>query len=284
MKLKNTLFASLLTLFVTLALASCVKAQPSFDFVASGADTVSPEATREEEQKQKEPSVSAAIAEDPSEEDPSDAEYKYVAFTFDDGPHDTLTRKFVDKLAEYDGRGTFFVIGDRIDDKTAESLKYAIDNGNEIGIHAFTHKYIFNSCDEDTYSKEIKYTRNTIFSYVGVEPHLMRPPQGAMTAERVQASKYPIILWSVDSRDWVYKDRSSDDIAAENIDIIVENVVSQVKNGDIILMHEIYDNSYQAFSVIIELLYREGYRFVTVSELLGESIQSGIKYHSLVVN
>ena len=101
MKLKNTLFSSLLALFITLALTSCAKAEPSPDSVFFGADTVPSVTPQEEEQKVKEPSVSAAIT-----EKPTDTEYKYVAFTFDDGPHATLTRKFVDKLAEYDGRGT----------------------------------------------------------------------------------------------------------------------------------------------------------------------------------
>ena len=274
---KITLFTALLV--IALAITGCAKNVFSPESDSLGTDSALPEVTAEENQEQKEPAVSASVTE-PSEE----IEYKYVAFTFDDGPHAALTKKFVDKLTEYNGRGTFFIIGDRVNDITAESLKYAVEKGNEIAIHAFTHKYIFNSCDEKTYENEIKYTRNTIFSYVGVEPLLMRPPQGAMTAERVQTSKYPIILWSVDSRDWVHKDRSSEDIAAENIDIIVENVLSTVKNGDIILMHELYENSYQAFSVIIDTLYREGYRFVTVSELLGESIQSGTKYHSLVIN
>ena len=277
---KIILFTSLLV--ISLALTGCAKNAYGDDYHAADTDTAPLNSSDAEKEEVKEPSVSAAVTEAQTEYE--ETEYKYVAFTFDDGPHSTLTKKFVDKLAEYDGRGSFFVIGDRINDITAESLKYAVENGNEVGIHAFTHKHIFNSCDETTYVNEIKYTRNTIFSCVGVEPLLMRPPQGAMTAERVQASKYPIILWSVDSRDWVYKDRSSEDIAAENIDIIVENVLSSVKSGDIILMHEIYENSYQAFSVIIDTLYKEGYRFVTVSELLGESIQSGTKYHSLVIN
>lgn len=277
MRSRITLFIALYVFVFALVLTGCGKNTEGS--VPVGTDSALPDAATEEKEEPKEPSVSAAVTEPLPE-----TEYKYVAFTFDDGPHAALTKRFVDKLAEYNGRGTFFIIGDRVNDITAESLKYAVENGNEIAIHAFTHKYIFNSCDEKTYENEIKYTRNTIFSYVGVEPLLMRPPQGAMTAERVQASKYPIILWSVDSRDWVYKDRSSEDIAAENIDIIVENVLSSVKSGDIILMHEIYENSYQAFSVIIDTLYREGYRFVTVSELLGESIQSGTKYHSLVIN
>ena len=73
-------------------------------------------------------------------------------------------------------------------------------------------------------------------------------------------------------------------IKQKYVTVVESPGVPALKSGDIILMHEIYENSYQAFSVIIDTLYKEGYRFVTVSELLGESIQSGTKYHSLVIN
>lgn len=211
-------------------------------------------------------------------------DYKHIAFTFDDGPDAALTKKFVDKLAEYGGRATFFVVGDLINERTEEALKYAVRHGNEIGIHAFTHEQDFSICSDEIYANEIKYTRNAICSYAGVEPTLMRPPGGAITGARIADSKYPVILWSVDSEDWRHKGCKTAEESAENVRIIVENVLSSVKDGDILLMHEIYENSYKAFCVIIDTLYREGYRFVTVSELLGESIQSGAKYHSQTVN
>ncbi len=211
-------------------------------------------------------------------------DYKHIAFTFDDGPDAVLTKKFVDKLAEYGGRATFFVVGDLVDERTEDALKYAVSHGNEIGIHAFTHSHDFSVCSDEIYTNEIKYTRNAIYSYAGVEPTLMRPPGGAITGERIASSKYPIILWSVDSEDWRHKSCKTSEESAQNVKIIIENVLSSVKDGDILLMHEIYENSYKAFCVIIDTLYREGYRFVTVSELLGESIQSGAKYHSQIVN
>lgn len=214
----------------------------------------------------------------------ADEIYKHIAFTFDDGPDERFTKRFVDKLAEYGGRATFFVVGNRITEETAGAMQYAVEKGNEIGIHAFTHQHTFDTCDDESYSRELKYTRNSIFSYVGVEPTLMRPPEGAISKERIISSNYPIILWSVDSEDWKHKSRGSEAEIGKNVEIIVENVLSNVKDGDIVLMHEIYENSYLAFSIIIDTLYNEGYRFLTVSELLGESIQSGTKYHSYTAN
>ena len=210
--------------------------------------------------------------------------YKYVAFTFDDGPHNEITKKIVDTLNSYDGHATFFVVGDRINDTSAETIKYAASNGNEIGMHSFTHKYYFDKCDDTMYEQEIKYTYNRLSSYAGVKSTLLRPPGGLMSAERISASPYAVILWSVDSLDWRYKTAENEEMKATNIQTIVDNVLSTVSDGDIILMHDIYENTYLAFRIIAEALYNDGYRFITVSELLGDSIRSGAKFHSAVLN
>ncbi len=223
--------------------------------------------------------------EDPAENASADEqEYKYVAFTFDDGPHDDFTRRVVDTLKEYDGHATFFVVGNRINDKSAQTIKYAYENGNEIGMHSFTHTKYFDECDDESYEQEVKYTKNRLASFAGVNATLLRPPGGLMSAERISSSQYPIIMWSVDSLDWCYKAATSEEEKAKNVQTIVDNVLSAVDDGDIILMHDIYENTYLAFRVIIKTLYEEGYRFVTVSELLGESIRSGAKFHSVTVN
>ena len=69
-----------------------------------------------------------------------------------------------------------------------------------------------------------------------------------------------------------------DALVKAKVDIIVENVMSQVKAGDIILMHDIYENTYEAAKIIIERLHAEGYQLVTVSELLGNDLRAGTKY------
>lgn len=221
----------------------------------------------------------------PSQSASADEEsYKRVAFTFDDGPHDEISKKVVDLLSSYDGHATFFVVGDRVNEKSAEIIKYALSHGNEIGMHSFTHTKMFNSCDDETYARELKYTHNRLSSYAGVNATLLRPPGGLISPERIEASEYPIILWSVDSLDWTHKKATSEQEAAQNIQAIVDNVLSSVKDGDIILMHDIYENTYLAFRIIIEQLHKDGYTFVTVSELLGDSIRSGAKFHSVTLN
>ena len=108
----------------------------------------------------------------------------------------------------------------------------------------------------------------------------MRPPGGNITADRVASCPYGVIMWSVDSEDWRYKGRGDEATKQANINTIVNNIMKQIGDGDIVLMHELYENSYEAFCIVIERLYAEGYEVVSVTELLGSDLQAGKKYYS----
>ena len=174
---------------------------------------------------------------------------KMVAFTFDDGPSTKYTRKIVDKLNSYGGRGTFFVIGNLIGEINGSNIKYAADNGCEIGIHAWSHEYNYSKCSEENYNREINKTADVIRKYIpDYDIKLMRPVGGAISSERVADSPYSVINWSVDSNDWRYKKQDE----ATAVDNIYNNIMQDIEDGDIILMHEIYENSYQAFKIIMK--------------------------------
>lgn len=202
---------------------------------------------------------------------------KRIAFTFDDGPSPTYTTQIVDKLASYGGKGTFFVIGNQIGEKNGAAIQYAVNNGCEIGIHAYTHNYSYKKCSDSKYKEELSKTSNAIHKYLpDYDITLMRPVGGAITDERVKTSDYSVIIWSIDSNDWRYKKPAGD---SNQINTIYNNIIKNVGDGDIVLMHEIYKNSYEAFCMAADKLYNDGYRFVTVTELIGEdSLQSGKKY------
>ena len=201
---------------------------------------------------------------------------KRVALTFDDGPHVERTPKIVDELAKYGYNATFFVVGNRVDGTEyngGAAMKYAVSKGNEIGIHAYTHDLYFDTCTSAEYKSEISKTESAIKSVVsGYKVKLMRPVGVRITDAQVSASNYSVIMWGVDSEDWKYR---SDD---NGVDTIVNNVMSQVKDGSIILMHDIYENTYLATVKLLKRLHDEGYEVVTVSELIGNDIQAGTKY------
>ncbi len=205
-----------------------------------------------------------ASTDDEQETKPLDPKYKYIAITLDDGPHWSLTYKFADKLAQYGGNATFFVVGNRVSGEQAKAMKYAYDLGNEIGVHCYTHEYYYSSCSEKKFREELDKTAKVIEKYTGEYPLVMRPPGGMITQKRIKSSGFAVINWNVDSADWqnVFQGEAGRKR-------IVNNVISKVDEGDIILMHEIYEDSYKAFCTILDKLYKKGYRFVTVSQLLG---------------
>ena len=207
---------------------------------------------------------------------------KRVALTLDDGPHNEYTKRIVDELAKYGYHATFFVVGNRVDGTAyngKSALKYAAEKGNEIGIHGYTHEEYYDSdLDDNVYEKELSDTEKAI---TGVLPKysvsLMRPVGGIITDARIKSCEYSVIMWSVDSEDWRYKS-TTDDVKERNVKTIVNNVMSSVKDGSIILMHDIYGNTADALEIILKRLDEEGYEVVTVSELIGKNITAGKRY------
>lgn len=215
--------------------------------------------------------------------EPVGGDYKYIALTFDDGPHDdpAKTTAIIDKLKSYGGAATFFVLGNRINSSTGSVLKYAVDNGCEIGIHGYTHEIYFDTCSDAEFENELSRTRTKIEQHTGKSPALFRPVGGRITDERVANCGYPTILWSIDSDDWNHRACSNPEEEEANIKAIVDNVLSNVREGDIVLFHDIYNNSAKAALRVIDELYDQGYRFVTVTELLGlDESSAGRKYFS----
>ncbi|MBQ8311062.1 MAG: polysaccharide deacetylase family protein [Clostridia bacterium] len=205
-----------------------------------------------------------------------------VAMTFDDGPHNVRTKQIVDELNKYGWNATFFVVGNRVDGTEyagGEAMQYAIKAGNEVGIHGYTHKYSYKTCSDTTYDQELAWTEQAIREKKpGYQTTLMRPIGGEITSARANECAYSVILWSVDSEDWKHKIDESEEDHEKNVNTIVNNVISGISEGDIILMHDLYQNTYEATVIILQCLYEMGYDVVTVSELLGDELQPGTVY------
>ncbi|MGM9882269.1 MAG: polysaccharide deacetylase family protein [Bacilli bacterium] len=197
-----------------------------------------------------------------------DRDKKFVALTFDDGPNYN-TNKVLDILDKYDVSATFFVLGSKI--KGNEYiLKKMKDSGMEIGNHTFSH-LLLTKYKEDKIKKEIDDTSNLIFDVTGNYPKLLRPSYGSFNSKIKKVANMPIIIWDIDTLDWKY----------HNSKRITNRVVSKVKDGDIILMHDIYSATANALNNIIPELQSRGYVFVTVSELFyykGITLEEGKVY------
>ena len=195
---------------------------------------------------------------------------KMIALTFDDGPG-KYTVKIAKCLKKYDSRATYFVVGNRIKDYK-NGLKYAYDNGCEIGNHSYTHAN-FLALGSSGIKKEIKKTDKMIEKITGEPVNVLRTPGGARSKTISRVAGKPMFYWSIDTRDWENR----------NTNKIINNVMRRVKDGDIILLHEIYGFSSDAIIKLIPKLKKAGYQLVTVSELAkykGYQLQPGKVYYS----
>jgi peptidoglycan/xylan/chitin deacetylase (PgdA/CDA1 family) len=177
-----------------------------------------------------------------------------VALTFDDGPS-KYTPRIIDVLNEYNSKGTFFVVGESIK-RNKEILIEMIKDGHEIGNHSYNHKDLTSITEEELY-RQIVGTDDLLEIYTGHRTTIMRPPYGSNNEETNKNINKPIILWSVDTLDW--KNR--------NAEIVKNNILNNVKDGDIVLMHDLYESTAQAAEMVIPELIKRGYQLVTVSEL-----------------
>ncbi|KMY46041.1 hypothetical protein AC622_19125 [Bacillus sp. FJAT-27916] len=197
------------------------------------------------------------ITERSTKENTLSIDEKVIALTFDDGPRAGVTNVILDALKKYDAKATFFVLGSRCE-AGADLLKRMADEGHEIGNHTWDHPKM-TSEGASGIVKQIDRTNEIVKQITGTAPTLFRPPYG-LYDERVSSyvGKENLVLWDVDTLDWKLR----------NADLVVPNALSTVKEGNIILMHDIYSSTAEAAVAIIRELSRQGYEFVTVSELL----------------
>ena len=179
-----------------------------------------------------------------------------VALTFDDGPHQTCTPALLDGLKQRGVKATFFLMGENIAGKE-ELVQRMQADGHLIGNHSYRHIQMTKEGAEQACA-EIEQTEQLIQSITGKRPEYLRPPYGAWNEQLECRVNLTTVLWNVDSLDWKF----------QNTKRIVRRVEKDVKDGDIILMHDIFPTSVEAALQIVDDLQAQGYEFVTVEELL----------------
>lgn len=181
-----------------------------------------------------------------------------VALTFDDGPSAVYTPKLLDGLKQRGVHATFFLIGKNIEiGENAQIVKREQEEGHLIGNHTYNHVKI-TELDEASAYQELKKTNEIIEGITGKTVEFMRPPFGLWQKSLEEKISVIPVMWTVDPMDW----------ATENVDEIVNQVVTEVEENDIILLHDCYGSSVEAALRIVDLLQAKGYEFVTVDELL----------------
>ena len=181
-----------------------------------------------------------------------------IALTFDDGPHPVFTPRLLDGLKERGVHATFFLIGKNIigNEDIVRRMK---DEGHLIGNHTYNHVQL-TKLSEEKACEEIIKTNDLIYEVTGSGTEFIRPPFGSWNDNLECGIELISILWSVDPLDWKTEDTSA----------VVNRVVKNVKENDIILLHDYYGSSVDAALQIVDILQKEGYEFVTADELILE--------------
>ena len=199
-----------------------------------------------------------------------DGNKKMVALTYDDGPS-TYTDTILDVYKEYGQKATFFVVGDRLSWNESQA-KREVEEGHQVGNHTYGHN-VLSKLKEDKIKENLKKTDDELTKIAGKPTTYCRPPEGSYNKTVKASVGCPIILWSVDSRDW----------ESRNADKVCAAIIGKVKDGDIILMHDLYKSTAEATKKIVPALVKEGFQLVTVQEMAivkndGADLENGVVY------
>lgn len=181
-----------------------------------------------------------------------------LALTYDDGPSAHATPRILATLEKYNSRATFFMVGKQAE-KRMDVVKKMEELGCEVANHTYDHTLMTKVPPEELAS-QLARTNQVVSDACGISPVLMRPCGGARSEAGmniVGAISMPAVLWSIDTLDWKTRDAQT----------TIQTVLEQAKDGDIILMHDLYETTADASEVLIPELVNRGFQLVTVSEL-----------------
>lgn len=196
---------------------------------------------------------------------------KLIALTFDDGPSAATTPRLLDILQSKNVKVTFFVLG-TMAQRAPDILRREAAEGHEVASHTPYHNQLTKITPAQVRAEALEMDR--IFTEIlGIVPAFTRPPYGSFNAAVGEALGQPMVLWSIDPRDW--QDR--------NASVVCSRVVDAAKDGAIILVHDIHATTVDAVPCIVDTLRAQGYEFLTVSELAAARdvpLVNGMAYYS----
>ena len=192
---------------------------------------------------------------------------KSIALTFDDGPSKN-TAGILQTLKANHAHATFFMLGSKMADNS-DLIKTILSEGNQIGGHSYSHKYLSEISDK-VLEKEMNKSNEAYKAITGLDLELVRPPYGSINTKVKDQYNYSYILWSIDTNDWKHKDTNK----------TIAGVLDNPQNGDIALIHDTYSSSAEALKQILPELYIRGFNVVTVSELAASQNQT-IEKHTI---
>lgn len=188
-----------------------------------------------------------------------------IALTFDISWGNTKLEPILKSLQDSGVKKATFFLSSPWAKSHPDLAEKIVKAGYEIGSHGHKHAN-YSRLDEKEIRTQITTAHQLIAETTGVEPKLIRFPNGDINRKVLQIAQelhYTAIQWNIDSMDW--KSNSKDEI--------VNRVVSQAKPGSIVLLHASDSAKYTdaAIPELVSQLKSKGYEFVTVSELLEQT-------------
>lgn len=183
---------------------------------------------------------------------------KLAALTFDDGPLPCVTSRVLDTLKQYHAHATFFMIGKNAE-LYGDMVRRVSQEGHQIGNHSWNHEWFFKINDKEIVAS-LERTQDAIEKQCGVRPYLHRPPYGdadERTRLLTKSCDLSLVVWSSDPKDWMK-------LGAEGT---CQRVVDYAKDGDIILLHDVHEQTADALAMILPKLAEKGFEFVTIEDL-----------------
>lgn len=187
-----------------------------------------------------------------------------VALTFDDGPSPAYTPAILDLLKKYGETGTFFLVGTEVE-RHPQLVRDILKEGSEVGAHGFSHVSLAKAT-KSVILQEVTKVDDAIREVTGTTPRFFRPPYGAIgpVFKQVIAQKGQLVaMWTIDTRDW----------AKPGVTKIVQSVLSELRPGDIILLHDSggsREETLAALKLLLPQLRAKGYTSVTLSQLMND--------------
>ena len=184
-----------------------------------------------------------------------DPNKKTIAFSFDDGPGGNYTLEILNALMDNKAHATFFMLGNRMNNYPTV-VTTVHNSGNEIGSHTLSH-YNMGKTKINKILEREEQTNAIYNSLTNDTLKLLRPPYGMITNKIKETLDNIIVTWSIDTLDWKTK----------NKDMIKDEILNNAKDGEIVLMHDIYPTTVEAVKEVLPILYSRGFQVVSISEL-----------------
>ena len=196
---------------------------------------------------------------------------KLIAITYDDGPS-IYTPQLLDGLKARGVKATFFMVGNRVSTYLS-TVERVYQEGHQVANHSYDHSDL-TGLSVSGIKNQIQSTNYQLDKVCGSgTSYMVRAPYGSVNSTVFQSVGAPLVLWSVDPLDWMYR----------NAETVKNNIINGAHDGAIILVHDIHPTSIPGSLAAIDYLQKQGYEFVTVRELFrrrGVSVQNGVQYGS----